>query len=232
MVCHHSPEMSWKVPGSTGYIIHVQQFKTSMVGIITPASSATVAGKPKLGSMNCKRPQGEQEIPLKDLKRPSHLRKVNNSSHSPHQRAPLFGAPSSWFIYRSDATHSQHFFQVYPAAFRRHRVPCGEHHMLRQPPGSTRPAFCKDFEDVPVAGPAWNGSSAALCSFICFPEREGSDLVGQCFTNLSGLETAPLTTLTTIKSHQNLVGVLLSTLENFWTTRFHLFHKKTIYWWM
>lgn len=38
-----------------------------------------------------------------------------------------------------------------------------------------RPAFCKDFEDVPVAGPACPGSSGAVCSFICFPEREGSD---------------------------------------------------------
>lgn len=82
--------------------------KPSMVGIITPASSATVAGKPKLGSMNCKRPQGEQKIPWKIWNLPSHPRKLNNSSHSPHQRAPLFGAPSSWFIYRSDAKHSQH----------------------------------------------------------------------------------------------------------------------------
>lgn len=183
MVCHHSPEMSWKY--WVNWISSMfSSLKPSMVGIITPASSATVAGKPKLGSMNCKRPQGEQKIPLKDLKRPSHPRKVNNSSHSPHhQRAPLFGAPSSWLIYIDpmlgvwSVANIPNISQLYPAA--KGATGCPKKTTCYANPPDARPAFCKDFEDVPVAGPACPGSSGAVCSFICFPEREGSDLVGQ-----------------------------------------------------
>jgi hypothetical protein len=92
--------------------------KPSMVGIITPASSATVAGKPKLGSMNCKRPQGEQKIPLKDLKRPSHPRKSEQliplppSSKGPIVWGPIFMVN----LYTDPMRNIPNISQLYPPA--------------------------------------------------------------------------------------------------------------------
>ena len=72
------------------------------------------------------------------------------------------------------------------------------------------PALCKDFEDVPMAGPVCPGGSGAVCSFICFPDREGSDLVGFTDRGRSGTHA----------------------VENVEQGMFTFFHEKTMYKWM